>query len=167
MVSTYSLHVKALGFTDKTYGALLSCNGVLIVLCELPLTSLTQRFAPRRVIATGYLLLGAGFATNAFAHTVPALVGSMMIFTLGEMIHAPVTTAYVAGLAPAHLRGRYMGALSFSGALAFIIAPGLGMSLFRYNPTLLWLGCGLLGLLAALVLVTDRERSPAILATRT
>jgi MFS family permease len=164
MVSTYSLHVKSLGFTDTIYGALLSLNGVLIVFCELPLTGLTQRFAPRRVIALGYLLLGAGFAANALTHSVPALVGAMMLFTLGEMVNAPVTTAYVASLAPAHLRGRYMGSLSFSGALAYIIAPGLGMALFQRNPTLLWMGCGALGVLASIVLVTDRERTPSLLA---
>jgi MFS family permease len=165
MASTYSLHVTKLGFADTIYGALLSLNGVLVVCCELPLTSLTQRFSPRRMIALGYLLLGAGFAANAFAHTVPALVAAMTLFTLGEMVNAPVTTAYVASLAPPDLRGRYMGALSFSGALAIMVGPGLGMALFQHSAMLVWIAGGLLGLLGASIILSGEERREPMLAS--
>ncbi len=33
----------------------------------------------------------------------------MLIWTLGEIIYAPVASAYVADIAPEHLRGRYQG----------------------------------------------------------
>src|SRR5204863_8548206 len=96
--STFALHVTRLGFSAATYGALISLNGVLVVLCELPLTTVTRRFAARNVMAAGYLLVGIGFALNLFAHTVPALTGCMIVFTLGEMVAMPVSSAYLAGL---------------------------------------------------------------------
>src|SRR5438067_11275717 len=84
-----------------TYGAIISLNGVLVVLCELPLTSVTRRFPPRRVMAAGYFTVTTGFALNGLAHTVPALVVCMVIFTFGEMMTMPVSSAYIADLAPA------------------------------------------------------------------
>jgi MFS family permease len=104
------------------------------------------------VLAAGYVLIGLGFALNAFAHTVPALAGCIIIFTLGEMIAMPVSTAYVSNLAPAHFRGRYLGVYGLNWALALIIAPGLGMKLLAGNPAALWLGCGALGVLAAIII---------------
>jgi MFS family permease len=155
MSSTFGVHVTRLGFSAVTYGALISMNGAMVVLCELPLTTITRRFPARQVLATGYLLIGAGFALNAFAHTVPALAGCIIIFTLGEMVAMPVSLAYVSNLAPAHLRGRYMGVFGLSWALALIVAPGLGMKMLADCPMLLWLGCGTLGVIGALIISMD------------
>src|SRR5438552_8689954 len=91
MTSTFGLHVTQLGFSAAVYGAIISLNGMLVVLCELPLTTLIQRFPGRRVIATGYVLVGGGFALIALAHTLTGLVGAMTIITLGEMLTIPVS----------------------------------------------------------------------------
>ena len=151
MASTFGVHVTQLGFSAATYGALISLNGALVVFCELPLTFLTRRFPVRRVLAVGYLLIGLGFALNVFAHTVPTLAACVIIFTFGEMIAMPVASAYVSYLAPAHLRGRYLGVNGLTFALALSIAPALGLKLLEYSPTALWLGCGALGVIGAIV----------------
>ena len=157
MSSTYGLHVTANGFSAATYGALISLNGVLVVLFELPLTTITQRFPARWVMATGYLFVGAGSALNAFAHNVPALAGAIIIFTVGEMISMPVSTAYVADLAPAHLRGRYMGLFGFTWALALMCGPWLGMLVFGHSPFTLWIACGALGGVSALIVLVNPQ----------
>jgi len=156
MVSSYGLHVTALGHSDKTYGLLLSLNGVLIVCCELPVTEITRRYPARRVMALGYLLVGGGFALNGLARTLPELVGAMMVFTLGEMITIPVFAAHVADLAPADRRGRYMGAWALTGAMALILGPNLGMTLYRIQPGALWVLCAGLSVFAALVIRPER-----------
>jgi MFS family permease len=153
MSSTYSLHVTGLGFPAATYGLMLSLNGVLVVFCELPLTSLTRRFPSRVVMAAGYLLVGAGFSLNAFAHSVAALVACVVIFTCGEMVAMPVSSAYIADLAPAHLRGRYMGAYALTWSAALVIAPQMGLRIFDVSATALWLTCGALAVLAAAIIV--------------
>jgi MFS family permease len=150
--STFSLHVTRLGFPAATYGLILSLNGLLVVFCELPLTSVTRRFPARAVMAAGYLLIGAGFALDAFAHSVPALVACVVIFTLGEMVSMPVSSAYVADLAPARLRGRYMGVYSLTWSAALIFAPQMGLRLFGLGPAALWLTCGALAALAAAII---------------
>jgi MFS family permease len=141
-----------LGFSDATYGALLSLNGLLVVVVELPLTTWSRRFPSRTVMAAGYLLMGAGLLFNAWFHTLLALIIGIIVFSCGEMTFAPVAGAYVASLAPRRMRGRYMGAWGFSNSLSLMPGPGLGMLVFARSPAALWLGCGGLAVLAALAI---------------
>lgn len=112
MGSTFALHVKSLGFPSRTYGLLISTNGLLIVLFELSITQWTRRFHPRPMIALGYLLAGVGFALTGIARTVPALAATVVVWTLGEMISSPVSGAYAVQLAPEQYRGRTSACLS-------------------------------------------------------
>jgi len=149
IASTYGLYVTRSGFSTTTYGLLVSLNGLMVVLVELPLTTFTRRFPARRVIALGYLIIGVGFALNYFAHTVLMLAFCMMMFTLGEMLTMPMASAYIANLAPAHMRGRYLGVSSLTWSLALIIGPGLGMKLFSHSPAVYWFMCAVMGMVAA------------------
>src|SRR5258706_193896 len=110
LVSSYGLHVTTLGFSDATYGALLSLNGVLVVIFELPLTTRSRRFPSRPVMAVGYLLMGAGLTLNPSFHSLPALVIGMTVFTFAEMIFAPVAGAYGSLLPPPPTRRGQFGA---------------------------------------------------------
>ena len=167
--STYSLHVIQRGVTldlaglhlgpETVYGLLISWNCGLVVLAELPLTSWTMRFHPRRVMALGYLLEGLGFALNGAAFSIFALWIGMTIFTVGEMISAPTASALVARLAPEHLRGRYMGALALSWNSAGIAGPLLGFRLFAWHPNALWLACAVLGVASAWCILRQRQAS--------
>lgn len=157
MSSTFGLHVTRLGFSPATYGTLISLNGALVVFCELPLTTVTRRFPAQRVMALGYLLLGLGFALNIFARTIPALIGCVVVFTLGEMIAMPVTGAYIADLSPPQMRGRYSGAFGLTWACGLVIGPALGMKLFAFDSAALWISCGALGLLAATIIFPARK----------
>ncbi len=147
--STMSLEITRAGLSASTYGLLISLNGLLVVLFELPLTTITKRFPARRVMALGYILIGAGFASNLLVRNIPLLVFTTCMFTFGEMVAMPVAGAYVADLAPEDKRGLYMGTYGMIWALAFVFGPSLGLFVFSHNPLILWSSCGLLGLLAA------------------
>ena len=158
MATTFGLAMTQLGFSAATYGAILSLNGVLVVLFELPLTTMTRRFPARQVMAVGYCLIGVGFGLNCLATTVAGFVVCMTLFTFGEMVAMPVSAAYVADLCPADMRGRYMGAYGLTWALAPTLAPGIGMRLMAVSPTLLWLACGAsAGLGAVIILLPVRS----------
>jgi MFS family permease len=157
--STLSLEITRHGFSSSVYGMLASLNGVLVVLCELPLTTITKRFPARRMMALGYLLIGFGFASNLTHRTLPLLVTTIVLFTLGEMVASPISGAYVADLAPADRRGLYMGTWGLTWSLAFVFGPGLGMMLFSSSPTALWVTCGLLGVIAAGIITAEPRKS--------
>ena len=155
--STMSLEVTRAGLSTAIYGLIASLNGGLVVLFELPLTTITRRFAVRRVIAFGYALIALGFASNALPRTVPLLVLTTIVFTFGEMVSMPVATAYVADLAPAHQRGLYMGTYGLVWSVASICGPTLGLWLFEINHTLVWLVAGALGLAASAIIVVGQH----------
>lgn len=155
--STFPLLVKSLGYATSTYGVLLSINGMLIVAFELLITSFVRRFRPQPVIAFGYLLSGVGFALNLFARTVPQLAGTVVVWTLGEMISSPVAGAYAAQIAPERYRGRYMGLLMTMWSLGLIFGPLIGTWTFAHNPQILWIACGIGGICTALLLLTTHH----------
>jgi MFS family permease len=157
--STMSLEITHSGFSPSTYGLVISLNGVLVVFCELPLTTITKRFRARRVMAIGFALIGAGFASNLLVRTLPLLLLTTALFTFGEMISMPVCGAYVADLAPADKRGLYMGTYGMVWALAFVCGPSLGMLLFSANHLVLWAVCGVMGLLAAAIISAEPGRA--------
>jgi MFS family permease len=155
--STFALHVRDSGFRNAVYGSLISLNGLMVILLELAVTSVTQRLRPRRVIAGGMLLVGVGFGLTALAHTVPVLALTVVVWTLGEILSAPVGSAYVADIARPHLRGRYQGAWGLTWGLAAILAPVVGTRVYAWNASGFWLLCAGLGGLAAGLVLVGRE----------
>lgn len=151
--STLALHVTALGYAPHVYGMLISFNGMLIVCCELLITAFVKRFPALRVVATGYFFVGIGFALTGIARSVPALAGTILIWTMGEMVSSPMASTYIASLAPLKYRGRYMGFLSVSWSVGMLLGPPLGTLLFARNAALLWTLCGVLGAIASATLL--------------
>lgn len=157
--STFALHVRAAGFPSRVFGLLISTNGMLIIAFELAITQWTRRFPPRPMIALGYLLAGVGFALTGLARTVPLLAGTVVIWTLGEMISSPVATAYAVQLAPEQYRGRYLGLVMMMWSLGMIIGPPVGTFVFQHNPAAVWIACGALGVISAALMLMMRRHS--------
>jgi len=158
--STFPLYLQTEGYKPTTYGLLLSINGVMIVLFELGLTTWTQRRDPQHVIAIGYGLAAAGVAMTGLAHSIPALVGTVIVWTLGEMVYAPVTGAYVTALAPERYRGRYSGLWIMMWSSGMLLGPWLGTLIFQRKPAVLWTTCAIVGLCGAgLALVKPAQQA--------
>lgn len=164
--TTLALHIRDAGFSSAIYGALLSVNGVVIVLLELPITSVSQHLSAPRVMAAGMLLVGVGFGLTAFAHAIPFLLLTVLIWTVGEMLNAPVSSAYAADSAPIHLRGRYTGLTTFMLSCAFAVGPIVGTSLYAVDPSLLWGACAVTAAISASVSLTLPTRRVSVDPTR-
>jgi MFS family permease len=165
--STFGLELRQRGITlqigswhfnpEQVFGLLLGWNGLMVVIFELPLTRWTQQFDARRVIIIGYLLIGFGFALNALSGGTTLFFAGMTLFTIGEMLSQPMRNAYIAQIAPLHLRGRYMGALAMAGTAAVALGPHASLRVHAWNPQALWLGCAVLGILSALTVARSRS----------
>ena len=162
------LQVLADGHSTAIYGSLISLNGLVVTAIELPFSSVTRRYPPRRVIAAGSVLLGVGFGATALVTSAPLLAVTVVVWTLGEIVAAPVSGAYVADISPPHMRGRYAGGWGMTYGLALIVGPALGTAVYAASPDLLWGGCVGLGVLAAALLLSPaaRPRGYAITASR-
>lgn len=160
--ASYSTYiVEDLDYTKKVYGYLLSLNGLLIILFELPITSITQRFPIRRVMATGFGLLGIGFAMSGLSASLVVLALSMAVMTTGEMIAFPLIGSFVSKLAPEDMRGRYMGANGCVWSISMIFGPALGLLLYEGQPMVFWWTCLLVGLASAVVISIEPKRLPS------
>ena len=101
------------------------------------------------MLAIGFLLVGIGFALTGSATTMPALLGTWPIWSLGEMIGAPVSYAYVADLAPPDLRGRYQGIFGLAWGSGAVTGPAIAGALLPEAAAVFWPLLGVLGLASA------------------
>lgn len=117
-------------------------------------------------LAIGYLLLAAGLAGYATAHTLPAFEVSTVCWSLGDLLLMGRTYAVVADLAPPGGAGRYMAAFGTSWGIAGVAAPLAGTQLLDHTgTTFLWGGMAV----ACLVLAVAQPlivRSITIRGTR-
>jgi MFS family permease len=125
----------------------------MIACLELPITGYTRRFPPCAIMAAGYALIGIGMGINVFGATLPLLVISMVVFTTGEMIALPVSSGYMASLAPDEMRGRYQGVTSITWSSATIVGPSLGIAIYHFNPPVLWISIMGLSFASALLIL--------------
>jgi predicted MFS family arabinose efflux permease len=153
--------VRDLGFSERTYGLLFTVNTLLIVALEVPLNEATGRMSHGRVLAAGSLLCGIGFGLLAVVRSLPGVIGTVVVWTFGEMVLLPGMGAYVADLAPAERRGAYMGLYTMTFGAAFALGPWLGtFVLSRLGATVLWSGAFALGALSAALLLRAEEPLP-------
>lgn len=154
-MSTLALVLTDRGLSTAVYGALISMNGVVIILTEFWLSGRTRRFPPHRVMALGSLLLGGGFAlTGAAGTSIPLLVLTVVIWTTGEMVGSPTSQAYLASIAPPDLRGRYAGTVGLAWSLAFTFGPFLGTVALDHSAAWYWLGSLALALVSGALFLT-------------
>ncbi len=141
--------VRDLHYKESFFGLLFVVNTLLIVATEVPINIAMSHWPHRRALMLGGLFTAVGFGLTGWAHQPPALVGTVVLWTIGEMIFFPASTAYVADVAPPGRNGEYMGAFASMFSLSLIIGPWAGSAaLDRWGPTVMWPGvllCGLVG----------------------
>jgi MFS family permease len=162
-VSTMPLFlVNTLGYRPSVFGALFAVNTLVIVLTEVRLNTLTGHWPFQRSLATGALLSTLGFAALAFARPLPVVVGTVLVWTLGEMVLFPAAAAYFSEISPASRRGEYLGYYTMMFGVAFTAGPWLGtVVLERWGGVVLWTLCLPVGGLSvwALARVSGRAES--------
>lgn len=127
------------GHSPAIFGRVMAINGLLIALLQPTLTRWAGRFDAGLVLALSAVLIGLGNGAYALASSAWTWAGATALWTLGEILLFPSIDALVARLAPADLRGRYQGVLSFIFGLGLAAAPPLGgLVLERFGATALF-----------------------------
>jgi len=147
------------------YGAVVTLNAALVVTCEVPATRWVQAW-PLPVIAVfGFGLFALGYGIYAIAIVPVFLILGTLIWTSSEIIGGPTTNAYPGLVAPAHLRGRYFGAMQSAIGIGFTVGPILGVFLWSQVGQAVWLWTAGVAVLASLLaLIGMRYRDPTTTA---
>ncbi len=154
-MSTLPIYIRQSGFSNFQFGLLMSINGGLIFLLQLPMTHWLSRFNPMAIVLLGGILISIGFGLNAFSSGLLFLALTICIWTLGEILQAPFKQAIVTNMAPADLRARYLGLFSMCYASALTIgAPIGGEVLNRFGARPLWICTFAVAMVAVIVYIS-------------
>ncbi|GIO53646.1 MFS transporter [Paenibacillus cineris] len=107
----------------QVFGLMLGLNGLLFVLCVLPVTKLFEGWSERNILIMSALLFGGGMFLIGLTTQVWLLLVFTFVFTIGELSRSPVTDSFISKYAPEHARGQYMGAANLQFSVGRFIAP--------------------------------------------
>lgn len=146
-------HHDKFGLTEFQTGLLLSLNGLLVFLLEMPIVSSFERNNTNKVkiILYGALFVSLGYFILLFDSWVAILIVSIVFLSIGEILAFPFTNAVALNRAPKGQEGQYMGLFTMSFSLAHIACSKTGLDIiahFGYQTN--WIVMGTLGLLAVL-----------------
>ncbi|MET9622998.1 MFS transporter [Streptomyces sp. NPDC006464] len=150
------------GLSTASYGAVIAVNGVVIVGFQLLVNKVTDKRSPAALLAVSSLLFAVGTGATALAGSPVAFAVTVVVWTVGEMVHVPTNAAATAKLAPEHARGRYQGVMGMSWAVAGFVAPILaGWVVDGPGPDVLWAACAVIGAVSAVGYLTRLRRALA------
>ena len=153
MNTTFPVYLKEnFGIRETQYGQLMALNATMVVLLQFPITRITDRYRrmQMQMMALGAFLYALGFGAKGFVDTLSLFALSVVIWTLGEMVIAPVSTVLVADMAPETMRGRYMGAFGLTWGVGYGLGPTLaGAIMDNLGGRYIWYASLILGSMAA------------------
>ncbi len=119
-----------------TWGLLLSFSSAVIVATQYPAVRAAKRLDPMLAVALASALFGLGVGLVAFVPAALVLLLPVVAFSLAQALFGPLSSVIVAQMAPAELRGRYMGSwtliyIAGQGALGPLLG---GLLLDRLGP---------------------------------
>ncbi|RMG56590.1 MAG: MFS transporter [Bacteroidetes bacterium] len=150
--STVPVYFKGeMGLSESGLGLLMAVNGILIVLIEMPLIMILERYlGTAALVGLGAALIGLGYLGLLLPGGAWS-VGLVFIagITVGEMINFPFSNNFAMGRGPEGGQGAYLGLYTMSFSLAHILSPLLGTYIAAHGSfDLLWLLGGALAILA-------------------
>ena len=121
--------VDGYGYEPEAWGFLVWVNPLLVTLFQVRLTRFAAPVPPAPKLMLAMLVMGLPFLLLVWTHTLAAILFVVVVFVFGEMLWVPTSQAVVADLAPADIRGAYMGAFGSAPAIGFAVAPLIGLQM--------------------------------------
>lgn len=141
LLGTYMVYLRdAYDLEEWQIGLVLATNTIIIVSVEMVLVHRLEGRNRLLVVAWGCLFVGLAFGVLPLGSGMAWAVFSMVIWTVGEMLSAPMATAYVSLRAGPRQRGNYMGFYTMTFSAASVVAPIVGTRLYERSPDLVWFG---------------------------
>jgi len=151
-VSAFPEDMRQKGLTTEHFGIAAATNCILIVLFQPTVTKWVANVPRSALLTIASALTGIGFGATTLAHSLPAYMATVVVWTLAEIVFAPVNASIVADLSPTHLRGRYQGAFALTWSVAVMVAPNVSTRLILATSLrTFWICCLGLGLAVALM----------------
>ena len=150
------------------WGFVMILNPLLVTLFQLRLTRWTAGVSPALKLGVAMPLMGVPFLLLDVDGALPVIALVIVIFVIGEMLWVPTSQAVVAALAPADIRGAYMGAFGGTWSVGWAVTPFLGLQVrHAYGDATMWWCVAVVGVVAGVLgmLAARGRREPAAIAS--
>ncbi len=142
---------QTFGVPENQYGFIPTTNAILVVALQLAITRRTKHLNPLLAMAIGGVLYSLAVGSVGLGSGFWWFWTSMVVMTFGELILMPTSSTYVANIAPADKRGRYMSIYGLSWSISTGIGSLIGGSLNDVlGPKAIWYGGAIIGFMGVL-----------------
>lgn len=139
------------GVAPATWGFVMILNPLFVTFGQLRLTRAVARVPASLKLGFAMPLMGLPFLLLNVADGTLVVVAVVVVFVLGEMLWVPTSQAVVAALAPADIRGAYMGVFGATWGVGWALTPFLGLQVrHAFGDATMWETVAALGLLAGI-----------------
>jgi MFS family permease len=116
---------EEIGLGEAAVGGAFALMALINLVMTLPAGAVVDRFGVKRAIVPSALISAAGFMLFGFAGGTVAFFAAAVVLGIGSGMLGPSPPAYIAAVAPDHMRGAVMGMFRTVGDSGFVIAPPL------------------------------------------
>ncbi len=161
-IAVLPLDIVDAGYPVGLYSTVLVISSVVLITCELKITTYIVRIPKYLAGLFGNLVSGLGFTLYGLiaAHPFFVVAGALLAVS-GLMIHGPSTAAHPATF-PVALRSRYIATKETLSGVAATIGPMLGLLIWsQFGGSAFWAFCALLSVTAGLMHIYGLRQPPA------
>ena len=134
------------------WGFLMILNPLFVTVFQLRLTRRVAHVPAALKLGLAMPMMGVPFLLLDWNGSAPVIGLVIMIFVLGEMLWVPTSQAVVAALAPADIRGAYMGAFGGTWSVGWAATPFLGLQVrHAYGDATMWMCVATVGVIAGVL----------------
>ena len=165
IVSGLPMTMTQIGLGTDEYSSLLTINGGILCLLQIPAIAVFQRMSNTRVLVLGMLVTAVGYAFQIGADSWATFAVATVLWTLGELGTFPIAATTVANIAPKDVRGTYQGLYNLVWSLSNAFSPLVGgWILNAFGSHVLWTCCTVMFVIVAIgfqITKGPRERAAA------
>jgi DHA1 family multidrug resistance protein-like MFS transporter len=168
LFSTLPYYVSTYYQLEGQLGLLYTLNAVMIILLQLPMSKLVNKFVPKgkeiQQLLFSYLLFGLGFLIAGISQSFTILFLMIVFFTFAEMLFTPLVDTMLHSYAKPELHTTYFSVLVISKAFGDGFGSYFGLRLLDFwsqqnNYSLFWYSMvALVGIFSLICWFTMRQR---------
>lgn len=146
--ATYPLYIQE-AFSQmglKSVSVLFTISSLLIVFFQAPVVHFFKHFNKLRLVGIGSVLLGLGMFLLIFPIGYWVMIFACIVFSFGEMFFFSSVQLVCYESGDSSKKGQSMGLFRVFYGASRIVGPVIGGLVYHFNPIILWILCGFIGL---------------------
>jgi MFS family permease len=138
--------------SSQLFSYLFLINTIFIVLFQVWIVDVASKFNQFITAGIGALLVGFGMLMLIFGSSYPVAVISCFLWTIGEILFFPIVQMLLYDRASESTKAVHTGLYQAVFSFANVIGPMLGSWMYQFqHGALVWISCGVLGLISLLI----------------